>query len=121
MSLQPQVVLEEEVQSTEKLNAEELLNTSECEDQSWKRSKSDASFFLSGSTLKLEKTNEQSVNVSEHSKVYWDLPKAVEASAPGGVDPSLGRMRFSDMATIPSNYELCNVVTKSKEVILKSG
>ncbi|KAK4472715.1 hypothetical protein MN116_003942 [Schistosoma mekongi] len=61
--------------------------SAEDENTNWKRSTSDASFFLDGK-LPTDECN-TSGNVSEQAKVYWNLPEAVEAS----VAPSYGKDR----------------------------
>ncbi|CAH8448221.1 unnamed protein product [Schistosoma guineensis] len=59
-------------------------SSTEDENSNWKRSTSDASFFLDGQ-LPIDECD-TSGNVSEQARVYWDLPEAVEAS----VTPSCG-------------------------------
>ncbi|XP_018648156.1 putative sarm1 [Schistosoma mansoni] len=58
--------------------------STEDENSNWKRSTSDASFFLDGK-LPIDECD-TSGNVSEQARVYWNLPEAVEAS----VTPSCG-------------------------------
>ncbi|CAH8442735.1 unnamed protein product [Schistosoma turkestanicum] len=61
--------------------------STEDENSHWKRSTSDASFFLDGKQLTDE--HDTSGSVSEQARVYWNLPEAVEAS----VTPNFGSDR----------------------------
>ncbi|CAH8485075.1 unnamed protein product [Heterobilharzia americana] len=79
--------------------------STEDESSSWKRSTSDASFFLGGKLPTDE--CDTSGNVSENSRVYWDLPEAVEAS----ITPSCGNDKTH------SNYE----VRKSEKLSVGSA
>ncbi|KAG5448856.1 NAD(+) hydrolase sarm1 [Clonorchis sinensis] len=66
---------------TEKLDANSLLPDVDDEEASWKRSKSDASFFLAGAASKGSNASGHTDNISEHSAVYWNIAEAVEESA----------------------------------------
>ncbi|KAA0188061.1 hypothetical protein FBUS_05710 [Fasciolopsis buskii] len=60
----------------------------EDDDNLWRRSKSDASFFLNTLSPQMNAKSSHLGNVSEHSKVYWDIPEAIEASE-GNEDSSV--------------------------------
>ncbi|KER19119.1 hypothetical protein T265_15654, partial [Opisthorchis viverrini] len=65
----------------EKLDVNSPLPDVDDEEASWKRSKSDASFFLAGAASKGSSAGGHTDNISEHSAVYWNIAEAVEESS----------------------------------------
>ncbi|KAF6776817.1 hypothetical protein AHF37_03804 [Paragonimus kellicotti] len=91
---------------------------------SWKRSKSDASFFPGVENHEAEETSGPTGNVSEHAMVYWNLPEAVEASdsdAPLFVMSHTGDDDSKLQTTIPEQtYEMQRLVAKSEKIAMKA-
>ncbi|KAF5398193.1 hypothetical protein PHET_08643 [Paragonimus heterotremus] len=91
---------------------------------SWKRSKSDASFFPGVENHEAEKTSGPTGNVSEHAMVYWNLPEAVEASdsdAPLFVMSHTGDDDSKLQTTISEQtYEMPRIIAKSEKIALKA-
>ncbi|THD24374.1 Sterile alpha and TIR motif-containing protein 1 [Fasciola hepatica] len=92
----------------------------ENDDNFWKRSKSDASIFLNNLPPQIASNSSCTGNISEHSKVYWDIPEAIEASE-GTEDLSASTKDRSLGADVSGeNFQYRADVQKS-EKLLKSG
>ncbi|KAF8565584.1 hypothetical protein P879_08967 [Paragonimus westermani] len=91
---------------------------------SWKRSKSDASFFPGVENHETEKTGGPTGNVSEHAMVYWNLPEAVEASDSDALLFAMSHTGDDDsklQTTIPEQtYEMQRIVAKSEKIAMKA-